>query len=268
MAPLDAGRRLGRLRSPAGLRLGRFRSPGGRGVGRVAALILAVGIGGASAGHVASAEGAGSHLAHASAEGVGSHPAPAPRYEPPPVGSYELPPIDRVSEHALLDASGAPAALPGLAAGEVALVSFVYLSCGEACPLATATLHRLDRMLAADPDLAARVHLVTVSFDPERDTPERMRALAEQLEPKGQWAFLTTSGPDALRPVLADYGQDAVWIPGGEKAPDRLRHVLKLFLVDCQRRVRNIYSTGLMDVRLVLNDLRTVLAETTTKARH
>ena len=47
----------------------------------------------------------------------------------------------------------------------------------------------------------------------------------------------------------------------GDAAPDRLRHVLKVFLVDDERRVRNVYSTGLMDLRLVVNDLRTVLGE-------
>lgn len=185
------------------------------------------------------------------------------RYEAPPPGSYELPPIDRVDEHTLLGADGEPAPLLGLAPGEAALVSFVYLSCGEACPLATATLHRIDRELAAHADLAERVVLVTVSFDPARDTPERMRALEKSLAPRGRWRFLTSGDEASLVPVLADFGQDAVWIPGGdEDAPDRLRHVLKVFLVDDQGRVRNVYSTGLMDVRLVLNDLRTVLDET------
>lgn len=208
---------------------------------------------------------AGPGAAHEGEEHAGveetAAPSGAPRFEPPPAGSYELPPIDRVSEHELLGASGAPAPLLGLEPGEAALVSFVYLSCGEACPLATATLVRIDRRLAEDPALASRVRLVTVSFDPARDTPARMRALAEGLSPHGRWAFLTSEGPEALRPVLADFGQDAVWIPGGAEAPDRLRHVLKIFLVDDAHRVRNIYSTGLMDMRLVLNDLRTVLAE-------
>jgi cytochrome oxidase Cu insertion factor (SCO1/SenC/PrrC family) len=116
-------------------------------------------------------------------------------------------------------------------------------------------------MLADDPELAARVRLVTVSFDPARDTPDRMRALAEGLHPKSRWRFLTAADTAALRPVLADFGQDAVWIPGGEEAPERLRHVLKIFLVDDERRVRNVYSTGLLDVRLVMNDLRTVIGE-------
>jgi cytochrome oxidase Cu insertion factor (SCO1/SenC/PrrC family) len=237
-------------RARLGLALG--RSPGWL-AARIA--LAAVAVGAASSAAVAHDEGMDGDPASPSR-------ASAPRYEAPAPGSYELPPIDRVSEHELLDTNGEPATLPGIGPGEAALVSFVYLSCGEACPLATATLHRLDRMLAADPELARRVLLATVSFDPERDTPERMRELSEQLDPRGRWVFLTAAGPAALRPVLADFGQDAVWIPGGEKAPDRLRHVLKIFLVDADRRVRNIYSTGLMDVRLVLNDLRTVLAET------
>ncbi len=185
------------------------------------------------------------------------------RFEPPPPGSYELPPIDRVSEHALVGSDGAPAPLLGLGPGECALVSFVYLSCAEACPLSTATLHHLDRVLGEDAELARRVQLVTVSFDPARDTPQKMAALERSLAPKGRWRFLTSNGPDALAAVLADFGQDAVWIPaGGEAAaPERLRHVLKVFLVDEHRDIRNIYSTGLLDPRLVMNDLRTVLSE-------
>jgi cytochrome oxidase Cu insertion factor (SCO1/SenC/PrrC family) len=187
--------------------------------------------------------------------------SPSPRYEAPAPGSYELPPIDRVSDHDLLAPDGTRQPLLGLAKGEAALVSFVYLSCGEACPLATATLHRVDRLVAGDPELAPRVRLVTVSFDPARDTPENMATLAHGLHPKGRWSFLTAADAAELAPVLSDFGQDAVWIPvaSDEPAPDRLRHVLKVFLVDDERRVRNVYSTGLMDVRLVLNDLRTVL---------
>ena len=200
-------------------------------------------------------------LAASASPGHDAAPAETHHYEAPPPGSYELPPIDRVEEHTLLAPDGEPAPLLGLAPGEAALVSFVYLSCGEVCPLATATLHRIDRELASQPDLADRVVLVTASFDPARDTPERMRVLAESLKPRGRWRFLTAPDAAVLAPVLADFGQDAVWIPsqGEERAPDRLRHVLKVFLVDDQRRVRNIYSTGLMDVRLVLNDLRTIL---------
>jgi len=173
-----------------------------------------------------------------------------------------LPPIQRVSEAWLLGSDGEPAPLLGLAPGEVAVVSFVYLSCGEACPLATATLHHLDAEVAADPELAARVQLVTASFDPARDTPEAMARLERSLRPKGRWRFVTASDAAHIAPILADFGQDAVWIPGVQDADsDLLRHVLKVFLVDASGSVRNIYSTGLLDRRLLLNDLRTLLIE-------
>ena len=40
---------------------------------------------------------------------------------------------------------------------------------------------------------------------------------------------------------------------------ERIAHVLKVFLVDGEGRVRNIYSTGFLDLRLLLADLETVL---------
>lgn len=183
-----------------------------------------------------------------------------PRFEVPAAGSYALPPIDRVGAHALLGPSGRVEPLLKIAPGELALVSFVYLSCNEACPLSTALLHQLDRALAERPQIAERVELVTVSFDPRRDPPPAMAELRARMAPKGRWRFLTARDAAALRPVLADFGQDAVWIPGEGDAPDALRHVLKVFLVDARGAIRQIYSTGFLDVRLVLADLETLLA--------
>lgn len=206
---------------------------------------------------------AGAALLAGSAFGApGEHAAPAAgaaRFEAPAPGTYQLPPIDRVGQHHLLGTRGVAEPLIGLADGELALISFVYLNCGEACPLATAMLHRLDGELAKDAALSKRVELVTVSFDPQRDTPEKMRALRERLGPKGRWRFLTAANDAALRPVLADFGQDSVWIPGEANAPDSLRHVLKVFVVDANGAVRQIYSTGYLDSRLVIADLRTLL---------
>jgi cytochrome oxidase Cu insertion factor (SCO1/SenC/PrrC family) len=171
-----------------------------------------------------------------------------PRFEAPAPGSYELPPILEVHEHVLLDEQGHATKLIGIAPGEVALVSFVYLGCPDACPAATAVLARLDAELAKRPSLVRRTQLVTVSFDPANDPPARMAALRASLAPRGRWRFATAASEAAITPILADFGQDA--------APS---HVLKIFLVDDAGRVRNIYSTGFLDVRLLLADLETLL---------
>lgn len=201
------------------------------------------------------------------APAAGAHeeaPAATALFEPPPAGSYELPPIDQVREHELLDERGLPARLPALAPGQVAVVSFVYASCPEAhgCPLALATVQRLDRELARRAALASRVRLVTVSFDPTRDTPARMADLRQRLAPATGWRFLTAPDPVALAPLLADYGQDVMALVdarGGETG--LLQHVLKVFLLDDRLRIRNVYSAGLLDARLLLNDIETVLAD-------
>ena len=185
-------------------------------------------------------------------------------YEPPPAGSYTLPVIERVADHALLDSGGGATGLAGLKSGRLAVVAFVYTTCAEAagCPLAGAIMQRLDRKLADDPALAGQVRLLTISFDPERDTPERMATVRRAFAPKTDWAFLTTRDEAQLAPILADFGQPVAKLYYEDGTWTGLyRHVLKVFLLDEQNRVRNIYSTGLMSPELVMNDLRTLAGE-------
>jgi cytochrome oxidase Cu insertion factor (SCO1/SenC/PrrC family) len=190
--------------------------------------------------------------------GAASGASAGPLYQAPIAGSYELPPIARVVTHPLVDADGTAVQFPALAKGQVALVAFIYRGCHEAkgCPASLALLRDLDRKLAADPARASRVRLASVSFDPANDTPERMGELREMMAPKSDWSFLSAADAVALAPVLRDYGQDATPLEDGS-----FRHVLKIFLVDDQLRVRNVYSAGLLDPRLVLADIDTVTAE-------
>ncbi len=189
--------------------------------------------------------------------------APALLFEPPAPGSYELPPIMHVQDYTLIAEDGAPAPLPGLESSQVGVVSFIYRGCVDAsgCPLALAVLRRLDRELAKRPGLAPHVRLATVSFDPEHDTPERMSELRELMQPQGDWRFLTAASEAKIRPVLQDFGQDAVRPATAEgEASPQLLHLLKVFLVDEKRAVRNVYSAGFLDWRILLNDIQTVRA--------
>lgn len=178
-----------------------------------------------------------------------------PLYRAPEPGSYELPAIARVHERELIDSSGARVRFPGLAAGQVAVVALVYGSCHEAtgCPASMALLRELDRRLAADPAREKRVRLACVSFDPAKDTPERLAELRKNMEPQGDWRFLVPGTADELAPLLRDFGQDVAELGGGVK-----RHVAKVYLVDAALHVRNIYAPGMLDPSLVLADIDTL----------
>jgi cytochrome c peroxidase len=189
----------------------------------------------------------------------------APAYTPPPPGTYELPPIQAIRDHRLLDEHGRETTLFDALGDRLGVVAFIYTHCHEAagCPVSTAALHRLDRTLADDPELRDRVVLLTVSFDPARDTPARMRAERRLHEPRSRWRFLTTRDQAMLDPLLGDFGQRVEKLRRADGSWTGLfRHVLKVFLVDPARRVRNIYSTGFLDAELVANDLRTVVRAT------
>jgi cytochrome oxidase Cu insertion factor (SCO1/SenC/PrrC family) len=112
------------------------------------------------------------------------------------------------------------------------------------------------------------VRLVTVSFDPEHDTPARMAELAEHFTPKTDWRFLTAATASEIAPILRDFGQDATQLFDENGEPlAAIRHVVKLYLVDASGAVRNVYSTSLLSVPLVLTDLETVLAASSPPSR-
>lgn len=187
-----------------------------------------------------------------------------PEYVPPAPGTYALPVIDSVADHAVIDVHGRPTTLRTVCGGRLAVVAFVYTSCNEAtgCPVSMSVLRALDRAIAADPDLTRRVTLVTVSFDPERDTPAHLAAVRRLHRPASDWQFVTTRGEDDLQPILADFDQPVAKLRYDDgRWTGLFRHVLKVFLVDGESRVRNVYSVGLLNPALVLNDVRTLLLD-------
>ena len=68
------------------------------------------------------------------------------------------------------------------------IVSFIYTSCSAICPVLTATLAQARKRLGLD---AEHVRIVSVSIDPDYDTPARLRAYAEQFQASGDWRFYT-----------------------------------------------------------------------------
>jgi cytochrome c peroxidase len=195
-------------------------------------------------------------------------------YDLPEAGSYRLPPLTRAADGELLDSEGSDVRLHQLFGDRYALLGFIYTSCSDVngCPLTAHVFYRLQQAMARDPVLARNLRLVSVSFDPQHDTPAVMRQYAGNFRrgrELGQWRFATGRSERELAPLLEAYAQDVQRRPAtdGGPRPDFF-HILRVFLIDPQRRVRNIYSASFLHADLVVRDLQTLLLEEQRGARH
>lgn len=191
--------------------------------------------------------------------------APSMEFVPPPAGTYALPAIQAAPDGRVLDTHGRNHGLARFTRGKVTLLSLFYAQCADpaGCPLAFAAMVELRDRLAAEPALARRVRLVSLSFDPVHDTPRRLAAFGHHFAGKAvAWDFLTTASPEEVAPILDGFGQDvAVEADGDDGRPRTISHTLKLFLLDRTGTVREIYSTAFLLPDVVYNDIVTLLIE-------
>jgi cytochrome c peroxidase len=196
-------------------------------------------------------------------------PPPGLEFVPPDPGSYQLPTIQPAVDGAVIDADGTRHELFDYLGDRYVLLSFIYLNCKEAkgCPLANANLAMIRQDLEADPALASQVRLISLSFDPERDTPEAMLRHwgADYLESPWDerlWSLVTTASRSDLQPILDGFGQYIVReVDEQGRETGNLSHVLKVYLIDREREVRNVYSTSFLHPAIALNDLKTLVME-------
>jgi cytochrome oxidase Cu insertion factor (SCO1/SenC/PrrC family) len=186
-------------------------------------------------------------------------------YDPPAPGSYRLARIRAAGDGQVLEEDGTARSLRNLLDGKVTVLSFIYTHCNDICPEATLLLHELYWATTGDSALGERLQLLSLSFDPENDTPEMMAMFGDALRDAGEaaadWRFLTTAGPHTLEPMLAAYDQPLAVVPEAEGPHGRIAHQLRVYLIDRQRQVRNIYSLDFLDPRLVITDVQTLLLE-------
>ena len=187
-------------------------------------------------------------------------------YDPPAPGSYSLPVVKVAPDGALLDSAGRSSSLRDLTRGRVTVLSFIYTRCAapKACPYATGVLSQIHDLSIDDKTLATSMRLVSISFDPEYDTPQRLAAYSENVREQGsgcEWRFVTSKSRAELEPILAAYDQavDKRRNPADPQGP--LYHTVRVFLIDREGRIRNIYSSGTLDPRLVVADVKTLLLE-------
>ncbi len=94
-----------------------------------------------------------------------------------------------VPDITLVRADGKSVSLPEeLNDGRPVVMSFIFTTCTTICPLSSQTFERLQSLLGKD---RSRVHMVSISIDPEEDTPARLAEYAKKYKAGPYWTFYT-----------------------------------------------------------------------------
>lgn len=180
-------------------------------------------------------------------------------YDAPIAGEYQLPALGAAADSAYIDATGKPGQLHDLFDGRVTILSFIYTQCDDinGCPLASFVMSQVAKKLTADPQIREKLRLVSFSFDLQHDKPEVLAKYAKSFRPANtDWHFVVPPDEATLTTTLRAYQQSVQQSEGHAFA-----HILRVFLIDADKRLRNIYSTAFLHADTLMADIRTVLLE-------
>jgi cytochrome c peroxidase len=184
-------------------------------------------------------------------------------YDPPAPGTYTLPVLGDAIDGKVIDRHGNETTLHEIMDGQLVLMGFIYTHCPDVngCPLASYVMKQVQAKLVEDEELKDQVTLISLSFDPELDTPDAMMQYSHHFKRKDfDWRFLTTKSEENLQPILDGYGQfRAKYYNEDGSYSGSMSHVLRVYLIDRDKKIRNIYSAGFLHVDTVEGDLRTAL---------
>lgn len=132
---------------------------------------------------------------------------------------------------ALVDQQGRPFGSADLA-GRAAVLSFVYTSCPDTCPLLTATMAQVQEKLRSEGLLGGKVQLVSVTVDPRRDTPAVLADYARRFKADPDaWRFLS-GDPDAIYQVLWGFKLNTVEVARASEGADVIPHSNRFIVLD------------------------------------
>jgi protein SCO1 len=168
-------------------------------------------------------------------------------------GGESLPKIKPTPEFTLTNQDGKRLALKDLR-GKALAITFIFASCADTCPLLTAKMAGIQNKLGNA--FGPQVNFVSITVDPERDTPEVLKRYAEahKANPAG-WAFLSGT-PAEISEVAKRYGIYYKKTPRGD-----VDHTFLTSLVDQGGVLRVQYMGVKFSPDEMLRDIQSLLRE-------
>lgn len=148
-----------------------------------------------------------------------------------------LPVIGNVPDFALIDSAGEAFSQQDLV-GNPYVVDLIFTHCAAICPRMTSAMDKLEKETRSVEGLK----FVSISVDPERDTPEVLDSYADRVGAnRDRWFFLTGDKPEIWR--LASKGLLLPLLEGNQElGDDEIIHSQYFVLVDGASQIRGVYD--------------------------
>jgi protein SCO1/2 len=166
-----------------------------------------------------------------------------------------LPPAFTAPDFSLTDQMGRTVTTASLR-GHPFIVSFIFTTCATDCPLVSLRFSQLQ------PRIPAEVRFISISVDPDHDTPPVLfKYAAEYHADNDRWRFLT--GPrDTVFAAI-----QGLKVPLERTGPNQIQHDLHYNLYDSQGRFRANYSSkSPAEIEQLVQDVQTLLAQEKAQA--
>jgi protein SCO1/2 len=169
-------------------------------------------------------------------------------------------PGDAIPDFQLVNQDGRPIHLSQYA-GKALALTFVYTRCPQPdqCTLMSSNFAAIDSELQKQPDLYARTHLLTISFDPDYDTPKVMRSYGASHtgrysdETFQHWEFATGSS-DQVKGIAQFFGLR--YFHDTESGEDQVIHSLRTAVIGPDGKLVKLYRGNEWKPSEVVEDLR------------
>ena len=152
----------------------------------------------------------------------------------------------------LTDFNGRPRSLADYK-GKVVVVYFGFTQCPDVCPTTMNEMAQVKKLLGTDGD---KLQVVFISIDPERDTPEVLKAYMGSFDPS--FAGLYAASPDALAALAKDFKIYYKKVDGKTPTSYSMDHTAASYVYDPQGRLR-LYARYGIGPQAMADDIRLLL---------
>jgi cytochrome oxidase Cu insertion factor (SCO1/SenC/PrrC family) len=180
----------------------------------------------------------------------------------PPLGAGSASQQDRLQHYGvvpdfiLLERNGDSISLDQLR-GKIWIADFIYTNCTDTCPLQSGMMARLQEEYATVPEL----QLVSITVDPERDTPQTLALYAARYKADAKrWFFLTGQRDRIIRLIQNGFHLSVAALPTEADLNGLIPHSPRFVLIDREARIRGYYDSRELEAFIRLkNDVASLL---------